>query len=316
MVPATAAAEDPQVIYDAYCAHNSGLRIHTDTVVQAALISQYPSHSLTSTSCDLIAYANAGHAIATLNEDVHPTLRSWVFQPTARQPADGTAAGKLVPVILFGRFDYVWQDHRFHVFVVDGQNNLTSACDDRRCYVLSPPTTAGEKDQVGSEAMEALVLAAGIWSERSHDQVWVYDQGGWSKNKELWQLIQGGSWKDMIFNEGTERSILRDVIGFFDAKETYAELRAPWKVGCSCSRFSSLVLMCVFFFLARIDIPWIARQWQNNDREIAYEGTPCTTHAGPNTCCQDPCATLLGSTNVGSADLCESATNRALSTFV
>ena len=228
------AAEDPQVIYDAYCAHNSGLRIHTDAVIQAALISQYPSYSLTSTACDLIAYANAGNATATLNEDVHPTLRSWVFQPTARQPADGTAPGKLVPVILFGRFDYVWQDHSFHVFVVDGQNNLSGVCDDRRWYVLSPPTTAGEKkNQVGSEAMKALVLAAGIWFERIHQQIWVYDQGHWSKNKELWQTVQDGSWKDMILNEGTEKSILRDVIGFFDAKEAYAELRAPWKVSCS-----------------------------------------------------------------------------------
>lgn len=243
MMPATA-AEDSRVVYDTYCAHNSGLRIHTDTVVQASLISQYPSHGLISTTCDLIAYANAGHAIATLNEDVHPTLRSCVFEPTARQPADGTPAGKLVEAILFGRFDYVWQDHKFHVFVVDGQNNLMGMCD-RRCYVLSPLATVGEKDQLGREAMEALVLSAGIWSERSHDQVWVYDQGRWSKNKELWRMIQGGSWKDLILDEGTERSILRDVIGFFDARETYAELGAPWKVGRSRSWVSSLC-WCVF----------------------------------------------------------------------
>ena len=106
------------------------------------------------------------------------------FEPTARQPSDGGAAGRLTQAILFGRFDYVWQDHRFQVFVVDGQNNLMGQCD-RRCYVLSQPATAGEKDQAGSEAMEALVLAASIWLEKSHDQVWVYDQGRWSKDNEL-----------------------------------------------------------------------------------------------------------------------------------
>lgn len=224
---------DSRAVYDIYRAHNSGLRIHTDTTIQAALLSQYPSHSLISTTCDLIAYANAGHAIATLDENVHPALRSWGFKPTARQPSDGTPAGKLIQQIHFGQFDYVWQDHRFRVFVVEGQNDLSGLCDRRSYYVLSPrPLKVGEKekDQVGSKVMEALVLAANIWSEMSHDQIWVFDQGRWIKDKDLWGTIQTGSWQDLILDEGIKRSIIRDVEGFFDAKETYADLNTPWKV--------------------------------------------------------------------------------------
>ena len=222
-IPATP-SEDPQAVYDIYCAHNSGLRIHTDTTIQAALHSQYPSCNLTATKCDLIQYANAGHAIAILNEDVHPTLRSSVFQPTARRPLDGSAPGKVTQAILFAQYDYVWQGYRFQVFVVDGQNGLPNQCD-CRCYVLS------HKDQAGSEAMEALVLAAGVWSEQSHEQVWVYDQGRWSKDKELYQVVQSGSWEDLILDEGMKRAIRRDVTGFFDARETYEEFGTPWKVG-------------------------------------------------------------------------------------
>jgi hypothetical protein len=229
VVPSTASMEDPQVVYDIYCRHNSGLRIQTDTTIQAALISLYPSRSLTSTACDLIAYAKAGNAIATMNEDVHPTLRSWVFEPAARQLSDGRAAGRLTQAIIFGRFDYVWRDHKFQVFVVDGQNNLMGQCD-RRCYVLSQPTSEHEKGQAGQEETEALVLAANIWSEEGHDEVWVYDQGRWSKDKELWRTIQSGRWEDIILEESTKRSISRDVLGFFEAKETYAEFGTPWKV--------------------------------------------------------------------------------------
>ena len=222
--------EDPQAIYDIFRAHSSGLRIHTDTTIQAALLSQYPSSTLTSTTCDLIHYANAGHATATLNEDVHPTLRSWLFEPAKRQPLDGSAAGKLTQAILFGRYDYVWQNLRFQVFVVDCQNSPMGQCD-RRYYVLCEPSKAGHRDREGTEAMEALVLAASIWSHQSHDEVWVYDQGRWGKDEELWRVVQGGSWEDLVLDESTKRAIMRDVIGFFDARETYVELGTPWKVG-------------------------------------------------------------------------------------
>ena len=238
--PHAPTVEDPQAIYDIFRAHNSGLRIHTDTTIQAALLSQYPSSTLTSTTCDLIKYADAGHATATLNEDVHPTLRSWVFEPAKRQPLDdGSAAGKLTQATLFGRYDYFWRDLGFQVFVVDGQNTPMGQCD-RRCYVLHESSEVGHKDGEGTEAMEALVLAASIWSHQSHEEVWVYDQGRWSKDEELWRVVQGGSWEDLILDESIKGAIMRDVVGFFDARETYTELGTPWKVGRLGSSVSCL----------------------------------------------------------------------------
>ena len=40
-------------------------------------------------------------------------------------------------------------------------------------------------------------------------------------------MVQGGSWKDLILEESTKKAIMRDVIGFFDTRETYVELRTP-----------------------------------------------------------------------------------------
>ncbi len=62
ILPPATLAGDPQVVYDVYRKHNSGLRIHTDINIQATLLSQYLSHHLTSTTCDFIEYAHAGHA--------------------------------------------------------------------------------------------------------------------------------------------------------------------------------------------------------------------------------------------------------------
>lgn len=82
------------------------------------------------------------------------------------------------------------------------------------------------REQEGSEAMkamEALVLAASIWSQESHEQIWIYDQGRWSKDKELWRMVQGGSWEDVILDESTKMAIMRDVMGFLVAPKMYAD---------------------------------------------------------------------------------------------
>jgi transitional endoplasmic reticulum ATPase len=221
-----------QEVYHAYRNHASGLRIHTDSTIQAALLAQYPSHYVACTSCNLVQYAEAGNASATLSEDGHPTLSSWTFEAATRRASDGSPAGTLTQKIVFGRYDYVWQKRKFQVFVVDGQNSPIGQCD-RRWYLLS---RFSEK-----EAAEALVLAASIWSEQSHNEVWVYDQGWWSKDKELWRVVQAARWEDVILDEGTKNAIMRDVAGFFDAKSAYAEFGTPWKVCCPAFRFPAVM---------------------------------------------------------------------------
>jgi hypothetical protein len=84
--------------------------------------------------------------------------------------------------------------------VVDGQNSLLGQCD-RRCYVLSKSAKEEAKGIAGNESAEALVLAASIWSEQSHNEAWVYVQGRWGRDKELWRVVQGARW-DLISDEG------------------------------------------------------------------------------------------------------------------
>ena len=214
---------NPLAVYEAYRAHTSGQRNDTNSIIQATLLAQYPSHSLTSTTCDLIRYAEADHAAATLTDDAHPTLRSLDFQPAARRTSDGSSAGTLKETIVFGRYDYLWQDNRFQVFVVQGK------CD-TRYYVLSQASNKEGERRTGSVTAEALVRAASLWFVQSNKEVWVYDQGRWHKDKELWRVAQDARWEDVILDEDMKTAIMRDVTGFFDAKDTYAEFGTPWKV--------------------------------------------------------------------------------------
>ncbi len=73
-----------------------------------------------------------------------------------------------------------------------------------------------------------LLLAAGVWSDQLHNEIWVYNQG-WMKNAGLWQEIQKASWDAVILEEDFKRAVQKDVLGFFSSKDTYKELTLPWK---------------------------------------------------------------------------------------
>jgi transitional endoplasmic reticulum ATPase len=74
-----------------------------------------------------------------------------------------------------------------------------------------------------------LLVAAGVWSDQLHQEIWVYNQT-WQKNAGLWHEIQKGSWDAVILEDGFKQAIQKDVFGFFSSKDTYKGLTLPWKV--------------------------------------------------------------------------------------
>lgn len=74
-----------------------------------------------------------------------------------------------------------------------------------------------------------LLLAAGVWSDQLHQEIWIYNQS-WQKNAGLWHEIQKASWDEVILEDDFKRAIQKDVFGFFSSKDTYKELTLPWKV--------------------------------------------------------------------------------------
>ena len=75
-----------------------------------------------------------------------------------------------------------------------------------------------------------LIAAAASWTQELHDEVLVFDQGYWQKNKELWQNVQKASWDDVILKKARKEAIIEEVMGFFSAEEKYKEFNVPWKV--------------------------------------------------------------------------------------
>ena len=80
------------------------------------------------------------------------------------------------------------------------------------------------------EPARKLLLAAGIWQQEVHDEIWVFNQGIWSKDSGLWRDVQKADWKDVILKDEFKKSLQQDVSGFFSSEAMYKELGIPWKV--------------------------------------------------------------------------------------
>lgn len=75
-------------------------------------------------------------------------------------------------------------------------------------------------------------------AEQTHDEIWVFNQGNWSKNKSLWLQIKDSSWDDVVMKEESKKALQKDVYGFFESQVTYKNLSIPWKVGICCTLVS------------------------------------------------------------------------------
>jgi hypothetical protein len=219
-------------VFEAYHSHTSGARIHTDSAISHAILEQFPKHCVTATKCDLIKYAEAGHASIRSVTDGPPLILSRDYEPTMRDHtlSDDDSAGILISRIYFGCYDYIWREHKFRIYIVNAQNSLAPMGNDRRIYIVSKPADHEVAGRSISAAADALVKAAGVWIEKSDQEVWVYDQASWQKDRQLWLAVRNTKFDDIVGDEARKAAIERDTLGFFDAREQYKEYGVPWKV--------------------------------------------------------------------------------------
>lgn len=102
---------------------------------------------------------------------------------------------------------------------------------DQIFYILYPRASS-EIDSAGHcPETDALVLEAGKWTSQLHNEIFVFDDGRWTKSKELWKSVNGASWSDVILNPDMKKNLIEDVMGFFDNQALYKQFAVPWKRG-------------------------------------------------------------------------------------
>ncbi|KAL1301972.1 hypothetical protein AAFC00_002427 [Neodothiora populina] len=206
----------------AYFEHSSAPRVNTDIVVTEALRREYPQLHLTVTprgTCDILAFAAAGHAAAAPIDQEQDRLTWLSYRPPVRR-LNGENDG-LAEYVHFGKFMVEWENKEFVLYIAEGRDGMSAYPSVTNQYILSS----------SSKATERLLLEAGRWSMALHDEVWVFDQGMWQKSHELWESVQAAEWENVILNEDMKKSLIRDVDNFFNSRETYKKLKVPWKRG-------------------------------------------------------------------------------------
>jgi transitional endoplasmic reticulum ATPase len=112
------------------------------------------------------------------------------------------------------------------VYYLVYQDTFKSA--DKLFYILYPRESTNDSS---TSPTDNLILAAGKWTSQLHSEIFVFDDGRWTKSRELFKSVSGSSWSDVVLDPDMKKNLIEDVQGFFDNQSIYKEFSVPWKRG-------------------------------------------------------------------------------------
>ncbi|KUJ07990.1 P-loop containing nucleoside triphosphate hydrolase protein [Mollisia scopiformis] len=203
-------------------------RQFTEGLIYDALVAKYPHHHVAVVPgypTDFLAFGSASQDV-TFSPHKEIGLIERSFLPPARRYNDENG-GNFADTVIFGMFDYQYKTNQFLVYIADCQDGMYKK---KFSYVLYEYKDSTEKI-FAQQITDELIAAAAKYAQELHNEVLVFDQGFWQKNKELYENIQKSNWEDVILEQEKKEAIIEDVLGFFNAESRYAEFGVPWKRG-------------------------------------------------------------------------------------
>ena len=215
-------------VFSAFKEHCSSPRTNTQLAVLESIRSIHADKHVTVVSasgCDLIEFALAGHAKASLITKDQSYMLQRIYKAPPGRSRNGE--GKLLDHVMLGQYDYAWKGHSFPVYRFEWNDAMCGSV--RNYYILSAKEHA---DEQGHEATaDALIAACSKYTGELHEEIYVFDSGHWYKNHGLWEAVQSSNWDDVILDQAMKQTLIDDVHGFFDSREVYQEYSVPWKRG-------------------------------------------------------------------------------------
>ncbi len=203
-------------------------RQFTEGFIYDALRAKYPQHHISvvqSYMADFLAFGDASKNV-TYSALEDQGLVERLFIPPAIRYNDENG-GTFADRAIFGCYDYQYKSNKFLVCVADCQDGMDK---NRFSYVLLEYKNSEEK-AAAQKISDELIAEATKFMGELHNEVLVFDQGYWQKNKDLWDNIQKSNWEDVILEQEKKEAIIEDVLGFFNSEARYAEFGVPWKRG-------------------------------------------------------------------------------------
>jgi transitional endoplasmic reticulum ATPase len=220
-------ASQRNVVFEGFKEHCDGHRVSTELTMIELLRHSHPEFNITCSTpakCDLFGYAKAGHATYYMDSDAAFDLTRSYKAPGPRLEGK---PGILKDHVRFGRWKYVWKGYEFLLYEVEYNDVVRMPT--KLYFILFLRSEDHENDDVS--ITDKLLLAVGAWSTELHEEIYVFDDGYWAKNHDLWSSVQGASWDEVILNPDMKSNLIADVQGFFDNRGLYKSLAVPWKRG-------------------------------------------------------------------------------------
>jgi transitional endoplasmic reticulum ATPase len=203
--------------------HSTAKRVNTDLVITDAIRTEYPHEHVTTVpvfSADLLQFAAAGHASASILKDDNNATLKWRNYVAPIKRLEPESEG-LADQIMFAKYVYSWNEHEFIMYYASGRDGpLGWSQEVVNQYLIGDSSEA-----------DALILACGRYTSTLHDEIWVFDQGWWQKDRQLWRSIQNSLWENVILDEGMKKQLSGDAQRFFNSQKEYEKLGVPWKRG-------------------------------------------------------------------------------------
>jgi transitional endoplasmic reticulum ATPase len=244
--------------------HSNSLREDTDLITLEFLRKSHPDYHVTRTTpakCDLLGYAAAGYATASRDNDESYDALRYYKEPESRLEKE---PGVLADQIQFGRWSYTWEQKAYLVYEVE--YTITFQGPRKLLFVLSP-RSQDAMQTMHHVATEELLLASGAWTTDLHEEVYVFDDAQWKKDKGLWKSVQDASWDDVILNGEMKTNLIKDVQGFFDNQQLYKKLAVSYS---DSSRDISDLSIYIGSVEARCHSAWGPWKWKDSFNQGAH----------------------------------------------
>ena len=207
--------------------HGSSQRVNSEVVLQAALRDLHRPDTVTwirADDCDILGFAEAGHATARIDEgdDTYTAVRRYKIPARALDEPEGS----IIDDVLFARWTYEWNGRSVVCYKMRW---IDYGFDEKEYYAIV--TNNSTLANGHCTYTEHLIRTCGTWTRQLHDEVYVYEDGYWQKDRTLFSAVSKASWDDVIINPAMKTALINDVESFFGSRETYLQYNIPWKRG-------------------------------------------------------------------------------------
>lgn len=127
---------------------------------------------------------------------------------------------KVLPLIIAGIITFVYAQTNFRAYKVTWKYAMCT-------HWFYAFVFAANDDYVGLELLSAVYK----WADTLKNEIWVYEEGKWEKNEDMFRAIQAASWDDVILHAVFKEGIRRDTETFFNSQGIYRSLGITWKRG-------------------------------------------------------------------------------------